>query len=151
CAHVEGKAELQITCCDDVPRVVLAQSDDLGGDPARFDVPSVVADSRDYLELRDIRGQSLAKRALFVAAAGGHSLLFFGVPGTGKSTLARRLPDLLPPLTEAEALEVASITSVSTAGFDVRVFGQRPFRSPHHTASAVAIIGGGSRARPGEV
>ncbi|HEY4213143.1 MAG TPA: YifB family Mg chelatase-like AAA ATPase [Steroidobacteraceae bacterium] len=150
CAHVERKAELEVICCD-VPRVVLAPSDDLSGDAMDPEVPPIVADSRDYLELRDIRGQSLAKRALFVAAAGGHSLLFFGVPGTGKSTLARRLPELLPPLTEAEALEVASITSVSTSGFDVKVFGQRPFRSPHHTASAVAIIGGGGRARPGEV
>ena len=150
CAHVEGKAELKVICCDAL-RVVLAPSDDVAGDPTESEAPPIVADSRDYLELRDIRGQSLAKRALFIAAAGGHSLLFFGVPGTGKSTLARRLPELLPPLTEAEALEVASITSVSTAGFDVRVFGRRPFRSPHHTASAVAIIGGGGRARPGEV
>ena len=150
CAHVEGRAELDVICCD-TPRVTLAPSDDLAGEPTEFQEPPIVADSRDYLELRDIRGQSLAKRALFIAAAGGHSLLFFGVPGTGKSTLARRLPELLPPLTEAEALEVASVTSVSAAGFDVRVFGRRPFRSPHHTASAVAIIGGGGRARPGEV
>ncbi len=86
-----------------------------------------------------------------VAAAGGHSLLFIGVPGSGKSTLARRLPGLLPPLNDAEALEVATIASVSVAGFDARNFGLRPFRAPHHTASAASLVGGGSQARPGEI
>lgn len=105
----------------------------------------------DSVDLTDIRGQQQAKRALTVAAAGGHSLLFIGVPGSGKSTLARRLPGLLPPLSESEALEVAAIASASVAGFDARSFGQRPFRSPHHTASATSIVGGGRYARPGEI
>lgn len=102
-------------------------------------------------DLRDIRGQLQAKRALAIAAAGDHSLLMVGPPGSGKSMLAQRLPDLLPPLTDAEALEVATIASASNAGFDPRTFGRRPFRAPHHTASVHALVGGGSRARPGEI
>lgn len=105
----------------------------------------------DAIDLTDIRGQTLAKRALTIAAAGGHSLLLMGVPGSGKSTLARRLPGLLPPLSEAEALEVATVASASVAGFDARSYGLRPFRAPHHTASATAIVGGGRYARPGEI
>jgi len=102
------------------------------------------------LDLADVRGQMHAKRALLIAAAGGHSLLMIGPPGSGKSMLAQRLPGLLPGLTTAESLEVASIASVSTLGFDESNFGRRPFRAPHHTASAPALVGGGSRARPGE-
>lgn len=110
-----------------------------------------VRTSSSDLDLRDIRGQIQAKRALAVAAAGAHSLLLVGPPGSGKSMLAQRLPGLLPPLTTTEALEVATIASVSASGFDARRFGQRPFRSPHHTASAQSIVGGGPHARPGEV
>src|SRR5262245_21132368 len=95
------------------------------------------------LDLADVRGQAAAKRALIIAAAGGHSLLFVGPPGTGKSMLAQRLPGLLPALEGAEALDVAAIASVSTQGFSVNQYGQRPFRAPHHTASAGAVIGGG--------
>jgi magnesium chelatase family protein len=102
------------------------------------------------LDLRDVRGQHLAKRALVIAAAGAHSVLLIGPPGSGKSMLAQRLPDLLPPLTRSEAVEVAMIASVSRTGFDARRFGERPFRAPHHTASAPAIAGGGPRALPGE-
>ena len=103
------------------------------------------------LDLRDVRGQYRAKRALIVAAAGAHSLLMSGPPGGGKTMLAQRLPGLLPPLTRAEALEVAKIASASAGGFDARAFGTRPFRAPHHTASAHAVIGGGPHAQPGEV
>jgi magnesium chelatase family protein len=103
------------------------------------------------VDLADVRGQAAAKRALVIAAAGAHSLLFVGPPGTGKSMLAQRLPGLLPPLAGEEALEVASIASVSARGFAAADFGRPPFRAPHHTASASAIIGGGPRARPGEV
>ena len=103
------------------------------------------------LDLRDVRGQAHAKRALVIAAAGLHSLLMIGPPGSGKSMLAQRLPDLLPPLTPSEALEVASIASASNIGFNASQFGQRPFRSPHHSASGPALVGGGSRAKPGEV
>jgi magnesium chelatase family protein len=91
------------------------------------------------------------KRALEVAAAGGHSLLMVGPPGTGKSMLAARFPGILPPLSEAEALEVAAVHSVSSAGFDASRWGERPFRAPHHSASAAALVGGGHLPRPGEI
>jgi len=102
-------------------------------------------------ELADVRGQAPAKRALLIAAAGAHSLLLVGPPGTGKSMLAQRLPGLLPPLAAEEALDVASIASVSARGFDPQDYGRRPFRAPHHGASSGAIIGGGPQARPGEI
>lgn len=101
-------------------------------------------------DLAEVRGQHLAKRALEIAAAGGHSMLMLGPPGSGKSMLAARLPGLLPPLTEDEAIEVAAIASVSQRGFDAGRWGQRPYRTPHHKASAVALVGGGSIPRPGE-
>ena len=100
-------------------------------------------------DLADVRGQHGARRALEVAAAGGHSLLMLGSPGTGKSMLAQRLPGILPTMTENEALEAAAVSSV--AGTGPIAWGQRSFRSPHHTASAVALVGGGSVPRPGEV
>jgi magnesium chelatase family protein len=102
-------------------------------------------------DLADVRGQAAPKRALLVAAAGAHSILLVGPPGTGKSMLAQRLPGLLPTLESDEALDVATIASVSTRGFEARDFGRRPFRAPHHSASASAVIGGGPHARPGEV
>jgi magnesium chelatase family protein len=108
-------------------------------------------------ELAEVRGQTQAKRALLIAAAGGHSLLMQGPPGSGKSMLAQRLPALLPPLSREEALEVAAIAAVSQTSGDASVGEQaclavrRPFRAPHHTASAHAIVGGGVTVRPGEV
>ncbi|WP_420467464.1 YifB family Mg chelatase-like AAA ATPase [Panacagrimonas sp.] len=102
-------------------------------------------------DLADVRGQHQAKRALEIAAAGGHSLLMVGPPGSGKSMLAARLPGLMPALDEAEAIEVAAVASVGQGGFDVANWGRRPFRSPHHTASGVALVGGGSLPRPGEI
>ncbi len=102
-------------------------------------------------DLADIKGQESAKRALEVAAAGGHNLLFIGPPGAGKSMLAQRLPGILPPLEPAEALEVSMIHSVAGALQGGRLLQQRPFRDPHHSASLVALTGGGQKARPGEV
>lgn len=95
------------------------------------------------LDLADVRGQHRARRALEIAAAGGHNLLFYGPPGSGKTMLATRLPGILPPMVEREARESASVASVSHAGFDPSRWGQRPIRCPHHTASAVALVGGG--------
>jgi magnesium chelatase family protein len=109
------------------------------------------ADAPGVPDLAEVRGQARARRALEVAAAGGHSLLFAGPPGTGKSLLASRLPGILPPMTDREALEAAAIASVSTPGFRPALWRQRPFRAPHHTASAVALVGGGSHPRPGEI
>lgn len=101
--------------------------------------------------LSEVRGQQQARRALEIAAAGQHSALLQGPPGTGKSMLAQRLPGLLPPMTEAEAAASATIQSLGSGGFDPARWGQRPFRAPHHTASAAALIGGRSEPRPGEV
>ena len=103
-----------------------------------------------YPDLSDVRGQSQVKRALEVAAAGGHSVLMMGPPGAGKSMMASRFPGLLPPLQESESLEVAAIHS-SAGTFSSARWGVRPFRAPHHTASAVALVGGGSVPRPGEI
>ena len=102
-------------------------------------------------DVSDVKLQHQAKRALEIAAAGGHSLLMIGPPGTGKTMLAERLPGILPPLSKTAALEVASIASISATGFDVAEWRRAPFRSPHHTASAVALVGGGSNPKPGEI
>ena len=104
-----------------------------------------------YPDLADIKGQETAKRALELAAAGGHNLLMVGPPGSGKSMLAQRLPGLLPPLSPSEALEVSLIHSVSGDLPEDGLVSQRPFRDPHHSASLPALVGGGVRARPGEV
>lgn len=104
-----------------------------------------------YPDLLDVRGQGAAKLALEVAAAGGHSLLMQGPPGTGKSMLAARLPGLLPPMAQIEALESAAVQSLASGGFVAANWGLRPYRHPHHTASAVALVGGGSDPRPGEI
>jgi len=103
------------------------------------------------LDLSEVRGQMHAKRALEVAAAGGHSLLMIGSPGTGKTMLASRLPSIMPPLSIDEALEVVAIHSLIPKINDQLAWGRRPFRAPHHTASAVALVGGGSHPRPGEI
>jgi magnesium chelatase family protein len=103
------------------------------------------------LDLADIKGQESAKRALEVAAAGGHNLLMIGPPGAGKSMLAARLPTILPPLSPAELLEVSMIASIAGEIDDGALTNRRPFRSPHHSASMPALVGGGLRARPGEI
>lgn len=105
----------------------------------------------DYPDLEDVRGQTHARRALEIAAAGGHSLLLTGPPGTGKTMLSSRLPGILPDMTEVEAQATAVVYSVSNKGFDVKEWSKRPFRTPHHTASTVALVGGGNPPKPGEI
>ncbi len=111
----------------------------------------VRANDKSHGDLADIRGQETAKRALEIAAAGGHNLLLVGPPGSGKSMLASRLPSILPPLEPRELLEVSMIASIAGTLADGRLSSARPFRAPHHSASMAAMVGGGLRARPGEV
>jgi magnesium chelatase family protein len=127
CAHLNGHTRLE-------PAPRLEDEGDAAGLP----------------DLADVRGQLQARRALEVAAAGAHSLLMFGPPGTGKSMLAQRLPGVLPGMDEDEAIEAAAVASIE-GRFDARSFRRRPFRAPHHSASAAALVGGGAVPRPGEI
>jgi magnesium chelatase family protein len=134
CAFLRGAAELPVAIA-----------------PAALANTPTDAFDRLELDLADVRGQPHARRALEIAAAANHHLLFVGPPGTGKTMLASRLPGILPPLSEAEALEAAAIRSVAGCGIDFHKWKTRPFRAPHHTASAVAMVGGGPVPRPGEI
>jgi magnesium chelatase family protein len=118
--------------------------------PARRGAPAGAPSGRHTPDLADVRGHAGAKRALEIAAAGGHHLLLVGPPGTGKSMLARRLPGLLPALSDDEAIEAAAVASLERRSDTLR-FGERAFRSPHHSASSAALVGGGSPPRPGEI
>ena len=122
----------------------------LAGAPSEPDIRQP-RDSSGLPDMSDVVGQYKARRALEIAAAGGHNLLMAGPPGTGKSMLASRLPGIQPPMSEAEAMETASVASISYTGFDAQRWGIRPFRAPHHTASGVALVGGGSNPMPGEI
>ncbi|GAB5605146.1 YifB family Mg chelatase-like AAA ATPase [Sideroxyarcus sp. TK5] len=121
-----------------------------GREPLDRFIPQTEGVAPHYPDMREVKGQSAAKRALEIAAAGGHSLLMNGPPGTGKSMLAARFPGILPAMTQEEALESAAMQSLGGA-FELSRWKTRPYRSPHHTASAVALVGGGSNPRPGEI
>ncbi|PTR07092.1 magnesium chelatase family protein [Nitrosospira sp. Nsp5] len=135
CAHLAGREPL--------PRYIADDGASAEGNP-ETGVPQ-------YPGMEDVKGQAHAKRALEIAAAGNHSMLMVGPPGTGKSMLAARFPGILPSMTEDEALESAAMQSLSSGGFNVAHWKRRPYRSPHHTASGVALVGGGSNPRPGEI
>ncbi|AZN37363.1 YifB family Mg chelatase-like AAA ATPase [Iodobacter ciconiae] len=123
----------------------------LGSDQLALATPIAIKAPPAMLDLSEVKGQQQAKRTLEIAAAGRHSLLLIGPPGTGKSMLAQRLPSLLPEMSELEALEAARIQSLGKERLDASRFGVRAYRSPHHTASAVALVGGGSVPQPGEI
>ena len=144
-ALVEGVDVHPVTSLPEA--VDLAAADARPAPPPRS--PSATP-SAPHADMADVRGQDYARRALEIAAAGGHNLLFVGPPGSGKTMLARRLPGLLPRLSLDEALETSAIHSAAGARIDV-LLAERPFRAPHHTASDVAVVGGGSLPRPGEV
>ncbi|MDH3327406.1 MAG: YifB family Mg chelatase-like AAA ATPase [Gammaproteobacteria bacterium] len=112
-----------------------------------------VSDSgqENHPDMLDVKGQYQAKRAMEIAAAGGHSIIMIGSPGTGKTMLACRLPGILPEMTESESAEAAAVQSISTQGFEPENWRKRAFRAPHHTASAVALVGGGGNPKPGEI
>ncbi|MCA3040793.1 MAG: YifB family Mg chelatase-like AAA ATPase, partial [Rhodocyclaceae bacterium] len=118
--------------------------------PYVVDKQTPLSAQREVADFADVKGQSGAKRALEIAAAGGHSILMMGPPGTGKTMLAQRFVGVLPTMTDDEALETAAVQSL-TGGFKLERWKQRPFRSHHHTASGVALVGGGSNPRPGEI
>jgi magnesium chelatase family protein len=147
-AHVSG---LDIRAAHDLLQVVRALQPGEPAAPLPRAVPDATAPAAPGPDLREVKGQAAAKRALEIAAAGAHSLLLVGPPGTGKSMLALRLAGLLPPMQDDEALESAALQGLATQGFDASAFGRRPFRAPHHSASAVALVGGGSPPRPGEI
>jgi len=144
-ANLAEASLIQESCLYPVEHLLQLSNHLCGRNPLEPElIPANESDNHtDMPDLAEVRGQAQAKRALTIAAAGAHNLVFSGPPGSGKSMLASRLPGILPPMTEVQALENAMIQSISSLPFDPRRWKQRPYRHPHHTASAVALVGGG--------
>ncbi|MCZ4281214.1 YifB family Mg chelatase-like AAA ATPase [Kiloniella laminariae] len=156
CPQAQGREAAWIDKLDILaPASLLALINHINGrqilSPPKADMPSLNTDRPHLPDLKDVKGQETAKRVLEIAAAGGHNLLFNGPPGAGKSMLASRLPSILPEMTPEEILEVSMIHSIAGLLKNGTLKNQRPFRDPHHSASAPAIVGGGQKARPGEI
>ncbi|WP_169392769.1 MULTISPECIES: YifB family Mg chelatase-like AAA ATPase [Psychrobacter] len=153
-ARVEGLTvlaapNLKAVCAHLQSLIQTAAATSINAEPLAVVQPDFSQNQAQYsVDLADVKGQHHARRALEIAAAGGHSLLFTGPPGSGKTLMAERLPTILPELSSEEALEVASTYSIADSDYH---FGTRPFRQVHHTISAVALVGGGSKPRPGEI
>ena len=138
----------RISAAPDLPSLIAFFKD---GVPLPAPEPQSIPATSALPDLKDIKGQESAKRAVEIAAAGGHNLLMIGPPGSGKSMLAARVPSLLPPLSPREILEISMIHSVAGLIRDGKLVSERPFRAPHHSASMPALVGGGQRAKPGEI
>ena len=153
CPHASGPEAAWASRDMDIiaPRSLIAVANHFKGTQIMARPEAAIAEAPALLpDLAEIKGQETAKRALEVAAAGGHNLLMVGPPGAGKSMLASRLPSILPPLVPAELLEVSMIASIAGELTDAKLSNRRPFRAPHHSASMAAMVGGGLRIRPGE-
>ena len=146
--------QLQVYGMETLMDVVQFLNGDTSYEPTVIDTRKEFYEQQNHYELdfSDVRGQESVKRALEVAAAGGHNLIMIGPPGSGKSMMAKRLPSILPPLSLAESLETTQIHSVAgKLNRDTSLISQRPFRAPHHTISQVALVGGGQNPQPGEI
>ena len=146
--------QLEVYGMETLMDVVQFLNGDTSYEPTIIDTRKEFFEQQDHYELdfSDVRGQESVKRALEVAAAGGHNLIMIGPPGSGKSMMAKRLPSILPPLSLAESLETTQIHSVAgKLNRDTSLISQRPFRAPHHTISQVALVGGGNNPQPGEI
>jgi magnesium chelatase family protein len=149
-ALVDGVEAYAVPALVDAVAVVLGNGAKFRIGPAPADAAGEAAGNGD--DFADVRGQVIAKRALEIAAAGGHNVILVGPPGCGKTMLARRMPSILPPMTQDESLDVTAVYSIAgLLGPDPHIVRQRPFRAPHHTSSRIALVGGGSTPRPGEV